>query len=202
MTKEKILARAKQSGISFKESIDVISKKLVNEEFIKHEKYNVTKLNYQRSFRILKTYNVSEILRNILVQINEPHLWMIITEDWCGDSAQNIPYISKIAELNTLIDLRIISRDENPDIMDLYLTDGKLRSIPKLVAFDKQGDELFRWGPRPKAGQDVVENGKKEGLTKDQFLNKLHLWYADNKGKSLEEEFALLLKSFVISPHS
>lgn len=202
MTTERILERVKHSGISFNESIEVISKKLVNEEFIKHEKYNVTKLNYQRSLRILKTYSVSENLRKIVLQINEPQLWMIITEDWCGDSAQNIPYIFKIAELNPLIDLRLISRDENPDIMDLYLTDGKLRSIPKLVAFDNQGNELFQWGPRSKAAQDVVENGKKEGLTKDQFLSKLHLWYSDNKGKSLEEEFVLLLNSTVISLHS
>lgn len=198
MTKKKILEKVKQSGISFTESIDIISGKLVNEEFKRHEKYNVTKLNYQRSLRILKTYCVSENLRDIVLQINEPQTWMIITEDWCGDSAQNIPYIFKIAELNSLIDLRIISRDENPDIMDLYLTDGKLRSIPKLVALDNQGNELFQWGPRPKPGQVLIENDKKEGLTKEQFLNKLHLWYSDNKGKSLEEEFVQLLNSLVI----
>jgi len=195
MSTEIILERVKQAGFSFEKSIDIISIKLVNEEFIKHDKYNVTKLNYRRSSRILKTYNVNENLKKIVLQINAPQLWVIITEDWCGDSAQNIPYISKIAEINPMINLKLISRDENPDIMDLYLTEGKQRSIPKLIAFDLNGNELFQWGPRPKSAQEVINKGKNEGLSKEEFLNKLHLWYAENKGKNLEDEFLILLNS-------
>ena len=90
--------------------------------------------------------------------------------------------------LNSNIDLRILLRDENPDIMDIYLTNGT-RSIPKLVAFDENGNQLFEWGPRPKEAQRLIDQWKGEGIVKPELYEKLHLWYGRNRGKELEEEF-------------
>jgi len=111
--------------------------------------------------------------------------------------SQNLPYIVKIAELNPLINLRILFRDQNLDVMDLYLTNGRARSIPKLVAFDENGNELFRWGPRPKAAQEVVDQAIQNGIDKNQYLEKLHLWYSDDKGRTLEKEFSILLHNLL-----
>ena len=167
------------------------------EELNEKEKstYNYAKLNLHRSKRIERVYHVSDELKSIISKIKEPQIWMVLTEEWCGDSAQNLPYIVKIAEENSLIDLKILPRDKNLDIMDQYLTNGVSRSIPKLVAFDEHGHELFQWGPRPKAAQDLVNELKKSGLEKSDFMEKLHLWYAGNRGKSLEQEFTTLLCS-------
>ncbi|MBU1100158.1 MAG: thioredoxin family protein [Bacteroidetes bacterium] len=155
--------------------------------------YDYTKLNLHRSKRIDRVYKVNEEFRAILQGITTPQIWMVLTEDWCGDSAQNLPYIVKMAEENPLITLRIMERDKNLDIMDLYLTGGKSRSIPKLVAFDEDGNELFQWGPRPKEAQDNVNQWKESGLSKTEFMEKLHLWYAGNRGKALEQEFMWIL---------
>lgn len=152
------------------------------------EKFEYTKLNFQRSLRIEKSYDVSDELKNAVESVNEKQLWMVITEPWCGDSAQTLPYIGKIAAMNPNIDLRILPRDENPDIMDTYLTNGT-RSIPKLVAFDGEGNELFVWGPRPKEAQRLINQWKGEGIVKPELYEKLHLWYGRNRGKELEEEF-------------
>lgn len=152
------------------------------------EIHEYTKLNYQRSQRIEKSYNVSDELKAAVKSAKEKQLWMVITEAWCGDSAQTLPYIGKIASHNTGIDLRILLRDENPDIMDLYLTNGT-RSIPKLVAFDEEGNELFTWGPRPKEAQKLINQWKSEGIVKPELYEKLHLWYGRNRGRELEEEF-------------
>ncbi len=119
--------------------------------------------------------------------------WIVLTEDWCGDSAQNLPYIAKFAALNKNIDLRILLRDDNLDIMDLYLTNGKSRSIPKLIAIDSDGNELFVWGPRPAVIQDMVKAWQIEGKSKEIWQHELHSFYAKNKGKHLEEEFIKLL---------
>jgi len=156
-------------------------------------RFEFTKLNVHRSNRIEKTYFVSKELINILEGINKPQLWMIITEEWCGDSAQNLPYIVKMAERNSLIKLRIILRDENLDIMNQYLTDGKFRSIPKLVAYDEKGNEIFQWGARPKEVQTSIEQWKNEGLEKSEWIEKLHLWYGRNRGKNIESEFIEIL---------
>lgn len=80
--------------------------------------------------------------------------------------------------------------------MNQYLTNGT-RSIPKLVAFNKDGEELFRWGPRPEAAVKLINQWKEEGLQKQEWMEKLHLWYSRNKGSELEKEFVELIKKEV-----
>ena len=156
------------------------------------EHFEYTKLNMYRSNRIEKNYTVTDELKMEVAKIKEPQLWMIITESWCGDSAQNLPYIAKIAVLNSNIDLRIILRDSNPEIMDLYLTNGT-RSIPILVAFDAAGNEKFKWGPRPGEVQALIKQWRSDGIVKPELYEKLHLWYSKNKGKNIEEEMLKLI---------
>ncbi|MBU2444702.1 MAG: thioredoxin family protein [Bacteroidetes bacterium] len=156
--------------------------------------YNTIKLNLARSYRIQKTFEASEVIKKVVEKIDTPQLWMVLTEDWCGDSAQNLPFIAKIAEINSKIDLRILFRDDNLDIMDLYQTNGT-RSIPKLIAFDENGNELFQWGARPAKAQELVNELKSKGISKEEYIEKLHLWYAKDKGNELEKEFIQILKT-------
>ena len=188
-----------QNGLTYEEYFNQFEEKIkttdtaaLNEEDKKLFEYS--KLNLHRTNRIHKSYKVSDELCELLKEIDEPQLWMAITEDWCGDSAQNLPYIAQFIKCNPKIDLRIVLRDANPDIMDLYLTHGKSRSIPKIVAFDQNGNELFQWGPRPKAAQQLVEDAKAAGKSKDEFIEELHLWYGKNRGKDIEEEFKEIVK--------
>jgi Thioredoxin len=157
-------------------------------------KFETKRLNLQRSARIMKTYKVSDNLKEEMKRINEPQTWMVITENWCGDSAQSLPYLALMAEENSNIDFKIILRDSNLDIMDLYLTNGT-RSIPLLVVFDNTGNELFRWGSRPKIVQELFLQWKAEGIVKPELYEKLHLWYAKNRGQAIESEFLELLKT-------
>ena len=157
------------------------------------DEFNGKKLNYQRITRIYKNYVVNEQLHDRINEINSPQIWMVLSEDWCGDSAQNLPYLARIAECNSIIEFKILFRDVNLDIMNRYLTDGN-KSIPKLIVFDIDWNELFQWGPRPKEAQELVAKSKSEGKSKEQFLTDLHLWYSRNKGKNLEEEIFSLLK--------
>ncbi|MCK9211322.1 MAG: thioredoxin family protein [Ignavibacteriaceae bacterium] len=158
--------------------------------------YDYTKLNLQRMKRVEKTFEVSEELKQILLSIKIPQHWVVITEGWCGDSAQNLPAIAKIAKVNSAIEFQIIERDNNLDIMGLYLTNGT-RSIPILVSFDTEGNELFHWGPRPKEAQQLVTRLKNEGMEHDAFVEQLHLWYAKNKSAALEMEFKNLLNNLI-----
>ena len=156
------------------------------------ERVAYTKLNLQRSERIGRTHEVREALRAAVLAMETPQLWMVLTEPWCGDSAQCLPHIAKLAGLNPAIDLRILPRDQNLDIMDQYLTRGA-RSIPKLVAFDPAGEELFRWGPRPAVLQSIFEQAKAEGLEKPAILERVHLWYGRDRGVEIEREFEHIL---------
>lgn len=158
-------------------------------------------INQQRTARILRTHSVPDDLRSRIGALTVPQFWMILTEPWCADSAQCIPYFVKFAECNERIQLCFLLRDQNPTVMDRYLTDGS-RGIPKIVAFNVHGNEIFRWGPRPREGQELFQKGKAEGLPKEQTLERLHLWYGRNRGEAITAEFEALLNSPGLHPDS
>lgn len=179
-------------SVSFDEFLNSAENKVENTWTGDQDLLDYTKLNIQRMKRIIKTYTPSAEILDAMKRIRDKQTWMVITEDWCGDSAQNLPFISKIADLNGSVSLRIIERDRNLDIMDMYLTSGA-RSIPKLIAFDKEGNELFQWGARPASAAELMKNMREQGLKKEEMIEKLHFWYAKNKGADLEKEFITLL---------
>lgn len=156
-----------------------------------------TRMSLQRMVRWNKTSKVSEALEQLLLQVNQPQVWLVITEAWCGDGAQSIPHLAKLAYLNPLITLKIMFRDEHPELMDAYLTNGN-RSIPKLVAMTADlKQELFTWGPKPNYLLDLHAAFRQnpEGRSYSDFLEEVHLWYAKNKQKDLESEIYSLISS-------
>jgi hypothetical protein len=157
------------------------------------KKYEALKLNFQRTSRLEKYFIPSNELISLVNSIEHPQTWIIITELWCGDSAQSIPIITKAALLNDKINLRIILRDENPEIMDQYLTNGS-RSVPKLIVFDDKNNELFQWGPRPTEAQNLFQKLKSENLERSEINKQLQLWYGRNRGKDVEKELIELLE--------
>ena len=154
----------------------------------------IIKLNQHRSCRIDKYHTVADEVSKEINKINEHQIWMVITENWCGDSAQCVPYIAKIASVNNNIDFRVILRDAHTEIMDLYLTNGA-RSIPKLIVFDEEGNEKFSWGPRPREAQMLFNQWKAEGIAKPELYEKLHLWYSKDKGRNIENEILQLVEN-------
>lgn len=202
MNKIALIDKIRKNGISFEQFNKQADAYVLNadESMMDDEEKKLldfTKLNQRRTYRILKTYKVSEKIMEAVSKINEPQLWMVLTEDWCGDSAQNLPNLYKISQLNDNIELMILYRDDNLDIMDMYLTNGG-RAIPVIVGFDNNGNQLFQWGPRPEEAKKLVSQWKAEGNSKEQFLEKLHLWYGRNKGKAFEEDILKLLNHSVI----
>jgi Thioredoxin len=187
-----------RKGLSYPEYRDIMKERAEsNNSNQKFGSNNVSadpeRLNFRRTLRIEKNYVIDPKLEGLVKQIDSYQLWMVLTEPWCGDSAQNLPYIAMISEINPKIELKILLRDQNNDIIDLYLTNGISRSIPKLIAFDGDGNEIFQWGPRPAEAEALVKKLKSEGKKKEEYLEALHLWYAGNRGKNLESEFSEII---------
>lgn len=152
-----------------------------------------TKLNRQRMTRIEKTIELNDVVRRAARETTRPQTWLIITEAWCGDASQNIPIIEKIASESDNIETRYILRDENPELMDQYLTFGA-RSIPKLIALDAETLEVLgTWGARPAAAQKLYADLKEQGVAKTEIVEQLQRWYNEDRGRSIQNEFAELL---------
>ncbi|QTD38764.1 thioredoxin family protein [Polaribacter batillariae] len=158
---------------------------------------NYSLLNDKRMKRLDKTIKLSNETIQEFKQIQEPQTWLVITEGWCGDAAQNLPVINKIAEINSKIDLKIVLRDENLELMDLFLTNGG-RAIPKLIALDANNNVIFTWGPRPTVAAKMVADYKAENGSLDaQFKKDLQIWYNKDKGQGVQDDFVALVKNAV-----
>jgi hypothetical protein len=117
---------------------------------------------------------------------------LVLSEDWCGDAVNIVPIVAKLTESVSNMDLRILARDENLDIMDAHLT-GTSRSIPILILLNGKFEECGWWGPRPRALQKwVVETGMK--LPKDQRYKEIRTFYARDRGLTTLEEIVSMLE--------
>jgi len=162
--------------------------------------FNYGRLNRARMGRLEKTVELDHRTRAHMAGLDVDWVWLIITEGWCGDAAQNIPVIEKIAEANRGIETRYILRDEHPELMDRFLTNGS-RSIPKLIAIDRRSGEIIgTWGPRPQAARDLFNEQKSRGLEKNAILENIQRWYLADKGRSLQNEIAELGETWSRSP--
>lgn len=158
---------------------------------------NYTKLNIMRTQRIDRKGVITDETIDAIKDIEKPQIWFVLTEGWCGDSAQLLPYIYKMSELNSKIDLKIVLRDEYPDIMDAHLTNGVSRSIPKLVILDPVTfTQIAEWGPRPSIIQDkYVSEINNEYIDNKLASQNLHAFYAKDKGLLLQREFRSILST-------
>ena len=152
--------------------------------------------NRERAERARAAYEVSENLRRALAAVDAPQRWLVLTEAWCGDSAYLLPVIAAAAAQSPLIDLRILHRDEHPDVMDRYLTNGS-RSIPKLIAFGEEGEELFTWGPRPEAAEALRQELLAEGVEPRDITSRLNAWYDEGGWRTADGELAERLQATV-----
>mgnify|MGYP005818487039 CR=1 FL=1 len=183
------------SYIEFYEwTVQLVKNKQTSGENQTEKLIKFTELNLSRMKRLNKTTKLIPELENLVTTLKKPQIWYVITEAWCGDSAQNLPVIGEIASAGDKIDLRVILRDENPDLIAQYHTNGS-KSIPKLIAFSEEGVELFTWGPRPKTAQDMVMEWKENPAGRDfeTFEKELHTWYAKDKTQTVQKEFLDIL---------
>jgi hypothetical protein len=156
---------------------------------------NYSMLNDKRMKRLDKTIKISDETISEIQTIDEPQTWLVLTEGWCGDAAQNLPVINKMAELNENIELKLVLRDENLELIDLFLTNGG-QSIPKLIVLDKNQNALNSWGPRPAIATKLVADYKAtHGVLDAQLKENLQVWYNKDKGKSTQDDFIKLIHS-------
>ena len=155
--------------------------------------FNYSKLNDRRMTRLDKTIQLSQETLLALKKINKPITWLVLSEGWCGDAAQTLPVINKIADKSDLINLRIIFRDEHEELMRHFLTNGG-KSIPKLIVLNSENDVLNTWGPRPNIATKMVQDYKNAHEQLDAaFKQELQVWYNKDKGVNIQENMVGLL---------
>ena len=147
-------------------------------------------LNESRMNRLEKTMKILPEVASRLQALEQEYIWIVISEGWCGDAAQLLPIFDKMAEQsNGKIELRIVLRDENEELMNHFLT-NKAKSIPKLIVINKAtSGALAHWGPRPNGAVELIANYKKvHGVIDETLKADLQLWYLHDKGVATQSE--------------
>nr|WP_299032279.1 thioredoxin family protein [uncultured Tenacibaculum sp.] len=195
---KKIIQNSLEKALSYNEYRDLVSDLLSQGKSTgpnqSDDLLNYSKLNDKRMKRLDKTVKLTEETLAKIKDVKEPQTWLVLTEGWCGDAAQNLPVINKIAEENPNINLKLVLRDENLELMDEFLTNGG-RSIPKLIALNKENEVINTWGPRPTVATQMVADYKaKKGSLDAEFKEDLQVWYNKNKGENTQEDIISMLQ--------
>jgi len=178
-----------QNGVDYDTYRDSFQAEMAQEEQGKYGEY--LPQNWSRQSRLDRKLKLTEALLESIANLDKSLKWLLITEHWCGDASQINPVIGKIAELSEgKIDLRFTYRDENEELINAHLTDGRSKSIPILLSFDVDYNLLGTYGPRPAEAQELV----KSLLAKKESYNiPLHTWYAKDKQKAIQVDLGNIL---------
>lgn len=177
------------SYASFRDLVNslLIERKTTGEDLSK-EMVHYTRLNARRMDRVDKQTVINPELMEELKSIRKNQIWLGLVEAWCGDVPHNIPPMAKMAVSVPKVSMRLLLRDDNPDIMDAYLTNGS-RAIPRVIALDKESlEELWSWGPRPEPAQKLFMELKEKGESKEAIAEELQKWYNKDKTQTLQQE--------------
>ena len=193
-----IIENSLQKGISYQDYRKLVSDLLADGKSTgpvqSDSLLNYSMLNDRRMNRLDKTIRLSEETIASAKDVKAPITWLVLTEGWCGDAAQNLPFLNKMAELNPNIDIRFVLRDENLSLIDAFLTNGN-RSIPKVIMLDNETNKVLNsYGPRPSNATKLVNDYKStHGKLTPEFKEDLQRWYNKDKGQSTIQDLVKLL---------
>ena len=126
------------------------------------------------------------VLSNDVLEMAEsiPGQWnfLVLAEDWCGDAVHVLPYLARLEETFPHFRLRILSRDENPDLMASHLTNGTC-SIPVVMILDQDFQEVAWWGPRPGPLQALFLVEIRD-LPREEWFPRIRAWSARDRGRT------------------
>ena len=189
-----------KQALSYKE-YQLLTRTLLEQDKTTGPNQSEAYINYTRlaEKRMAKWNKIGKLLPDLiekLQKIEQPMTWLVLTEAWCGDAGQSLPFMQKMVEHNANLKLKLLIRDEHPELMERFLTNGA-KSIPKLIALNKELQVLGTWGPRPEPiQQEFLENKQSQKMSGQAFSEYMHLWYAKDKGLTMQLEFLAILEEW------
>ncbi len=118
---------------------------------------------------------------------------LVLAEDWCGDALGTLAPLARLVAEVPQLEMRILARDKNLDVMDAHLTRGA-RAIPVVIVLNEEFQELGWWGSRPVPLQRWVSSPEARQLSKEDRYRETRRWYASDRGRTALEEIAKLLE--------
>lgn len=195
---QNIIENALDNSFSYLEYRQLVSKLISEGKSTGHNQSEAllqySELNETRMNRLEKTLKVPQELTEKLNNLTNDYIWLTISEGWCGDAAQIIPILNKLEEVSNKVELKLVLRDYNDELMQLFLTNGS-KSIPKVIILEKETKEVIAsWGPRPEPARKLIADYKAQhGVVDEPIKIELQKWYLQDKGFTTMKELVELL---------
>lgn len=173
------------NAISFEQYLKDVENEILSDRIPEFTPYY--ELNKKRMDRLLNTYRVEEAQVARFEELNYSGKLLIISEGWCGDAAQSLPVIYRFFE--KYLEIKIVYRDQNEDLMNQYLTNGS-KSIPIVLILNENKEVVAHWGPRPEFGNELFRKFKndEEAYSKEKLMEDMQMAYNKDKGAAIIEE--------------
>lgn len=196
-TLQDIIQKETKNAFNYEEYTNLMVQLVENKDTTGNSKetelIEYTALNQKRMKRWDKTAKVNATIENTTQHITQTQNWIVITESWCGDAAHILPFIYKAASLNKNIHLKIVLRDEHPELINEFLTNGG-QAIPKLIVTNQEHKYITDWGPRPSEATQLVHDFKiAHGKLTPEFKTDLQKWYNKDKGQNILNDLSKLI---------
>ncbi len=197
-----IILKALDHSFSYKEYREYVSKLISEGKSTGHTQtedlLHYSELNETRLKRLDKTIKVTSDIEAQIKRLSKKHTWLVISEGWCGDAAQILPIINKMAEVSDFINLKIVLRDDNDELMSQFLTNGG-KAIPKLIILNENNNVIADWGPRPEPARKLIADYKvANGVVDEPVKIELQKWYLHDKGITTQNEIMDLMTNHVL----
>ncbi len=150
-----------------------------------------SKLNASRVKRLNRNSEIYNDIAERIKDIDRQLDFYYITESWCGDAAQILPVVQAIVDEIPTAESSVVLRDDNPELMSDFLTDGG-KSIPIIIITEAEtGNILGHWGPRPREIQTLVIERKYSDQPEpyETFSARMQEIYRKDKGKMIQQQF-------------
>ena len=99
--------------------------------------------------------------REVVARPSGPAKLLAIAEAWCPDVFRGLPVFARIAEASGMT-LKVLLRDENPDIMDEFLLNGRARAIPVAIFYTRDHQYIAHWIERPAVAHAEIARVRSE----------------------------------------
>ena len=187
-----------QKGYSFEDYLERIEDELEEQIELDDPKELVPlfAMNLKQSREIKKNFRYNPGMEKKAKSYNADLKFLVISEGWCEDAAQIVPIVDRLAE-TIGVELKIVLRDENLELMEEYHTNGSL-SVPIVIGVTPDGEEAFRFGPRPAKAMEFTNKFKKDPdkYSKDDFYEDLDRYYLENHGQDIITEILELIEEY------
>lgn len=114
------------------------------EEFLR--RYG-TDVHRERWRRVYEAVTLTPDQRQLLGGFQRDMKLLVLAGTWCGDCVNQCPVLQRIAEASPRIELRLLERDEHPDVREALSINRGYR-IPMVVFLSEDFAEVARYGER------------------------------------------------------